>query len=165
MFPAIHVHVFLGVALLDCWGLSVQFYKKIANYFLNWLYQFILPPAMYRRCSRATYSATRGGSLLCANRACVNGILFWSSFTFLSSPRRIKRLELYCSQVFPFHELPVYVFCSFFYLFENPFLHSSLYITDINPLSVITVTNIIFLFVFFTFLKVSIDKQELLIWI
>lgn len=41
---------------------------------------------------------------------------------------------------------------------------SSLYIIDINPLSVITITNILFLFSFFTFLKVSIDKQEFLIW-
>ena len=34
MLPAIHVQVSPGVALLNCRGLNVQFYKKITNYFL-----------------------------------------------------------------------------------------------------------------------------------
>lgn len=93
---------FSEVALLSCQGLNVQFYKKITNYFLDWLYQLILLPAAYRRCPWSAHSATGKGFLICVDRICVTWYFTVVFICFSWSQRRIRILELYCSQVFLF---------------------------------------------------------------
>ena len=102
VFPALHAQVSPEVALLSCQGLNVQFYKKITNYFLNWLYQLILLPAAYRRWPWSTHSATGKGFLICVDRICVKWYFIVVFICICWSHRRIRILELYCSQVFLF---------------------------------------------------------------
>lgn len=131
-------------------------FTKNDNYFLNWQYQ--LP----------SYQQWEGGALdpgtpqhtgLCdlCGQSVENGILSCSALSF---PWPARQERTCCCIV---HGCFFSVKCLFMSFAHFSVWWSFSLVFFIYPLSVITVINIIFLSVFFTFLGVSIDKQEFLI--
>lgn len=103
MLPAIYTCAsFSWSGIVELSGTECSILQENYKLFSNWLYQFILLPATYRRCSWSTYSATGRGFLICVDRMCVKPYFIMGFICISWSQRRVRILQLHCSQEFPF---------------------------------------------------------------